>query len=428
MGKVTDLGPRVGLVGPLADARNQLADQLAEARSTLDDAAAGAAAGLRLLDGPRRYLLVAANNAEMRAGSGMWLTGGVLSTAGGRLDLGDMAPMYETTGGLDGLVPIQDADLAARWGDRHPEGDWRRLMFSPRMPASAALGVEMWKAGGQGPVDGVIVVDPVALAAVVRATGPVQVGGRTITADDVVPELLQGQYERFDGNDQTSDRRDALEAVAGAAFQALDAGEWSPTELATELGKAVAGRHLLAYSTDAVEQRGWVAAGAAGELRADSVLVSVLNRGINKLDPYLRTGANFETRPVGDDTEVTVRLSLANQTPEGLPQYVTGPAADATWAAGEYVGLVTINVPGATRDVRVLEGGFDSVAGPDGPTQVVAAELRLRAGQSRQVTVTFRLPGHHGAVAIEPSARVPGIFWQHGGKSWQDSKRRMAKW
>jgi hypothetical protein len=63
VGRVS-LGPRDGLLGPLADARNELGDELAEATETLDDAVAGADAGLRLLEGPRDYLLVAANNAR----------------------------------------------------------------------------------------------------------------------------------------------------------------------------------------------------------------------------------------------------------------------------------------------------------------------------------------------------------------------------
>lgn len=74
---IDDLGPIDGLVAPLADARNDLAADLAEVRATIADARRGARAALSLVEGPRRYLVIAANNAEMRAGSGMWLQGAV---------------------------------------------------------------------------------------------------------------------------------------------------------------------------------------------------------------------------------------------------------------------------------------------------------------------------------------------------------------
>jgi hypothetical protein len=427
---VDDLGPRKGLVGPLADARNELADQLAEARTTLADADAGSGAALRLLQGPRRYLVVAANNAEMRAGSGMWLSGGVLQTAGGRLELGDVAPLYQQADPPNGAAAITDADLAARWEALwHPNWDWRGLMVSPRMPASAELGAAMWKAAGREPIDGVLVIDPVGLAALVRGTGPVHVGDRTIAADDVVPLLLHEQYLEFNTESQEQgDRREALGAIAGAAFRALDEGGWSPTTLAGELAKAVAGRHLLAWSADPVEQRGWVAAGLAGDLGPDSVLVSVLNRGGNKLDWFLPATAELSTVPEGSATEVTVALHLRNTTPPGLPTYVAGPPFGERWPKGRYVGLVTVDVPGAATDVRIDGGAPPMVSGADGQASVIATPVSLDAGATQDVTVTFRLPGRHGSLVVEPSARFPGIAWQHGTRRWQDSEARRAKW
>lgn len=425
---VDDLGPRVGLFSPLADARNDVAADLDEARQTLSDAVAGSAAALRLLEGPRNYLLVAANNAEMRAGSGMWLSGGLMQTAGGRLSLGEVAPLYVQADVPDGLVPIDDRDLAARWGDRHPEGDWRRLMFSPRLAASAQLGAAMWSASGQPPVDGVLVVDPVALAAVVRATGPITLeDGRVLGADDIVPELTRTQYDRFD-IDEREERRSALAVVARAAFAALDEGRWTPTTLARELGDVVRGRHLLAWSSDPVEQRGWIAAGLSGALQPDSLALSILNRGGNKLDPFLKVESELVTEPSAGGTDVTVRLTFTNEAPEGLSSYAAGPPTGGTWARGEYIGLVTLNVPAAAEDARFVAGQFDSLQGADGPTRVIAAELRLLQGESTTLEATFRLRGERGRMTVEPSARVPAVAWSHGSQLWEDSARRVAKW
>jgi len=48
----------------------------------------------------------------------------------------------------------------------------------------------------------------------------------------VVEELLHGQYLRFPGSDELAERREGLGRVAGAVFEALDAGVPDPTQIA----------------------------------------------------------------------------------------------------------------------------------------------------------------------------------------------------
>lgn len=423
---IDDLGPRVGLLRPLAEARNDLVAELEDARAALTDASAGADAALALLEGPRRYLLVAANNAEMRAGSGMWLSGGVLTTAGGRIELGDVGSLFKTADPPDDEVPITDRDLAARWGFWNPTDDFRGLMTSPRFPVAAEHALRMWQTSRGERLDGVIVVDPVALAAVARATGPVQVGDLLLEADDVEAELLHNQYLRFD---DVSERRDVLDEVASAAFDALDAGEWSAATLIEELAAAIRGRHLLAWTPDQTERAGWEAAGMTGELSPDSMLVSVLNRGGNKLDYFLDVDAELEATGDGSGTGFELRLDIDNETPEGLPTYVTGPPRHGTWPAGTYVGMVAVTLPAAAEDVSIEGPGTRRVtSGPDGPAQVVAAAIEIAAGAEQRLVVRFRMPERDGVLVVEPSARVPPTNWTYGTSSWQDNERRAAKW
>jgi hypothetical protein len=366
----------------------------------------------------------------MRAGSGTWLSGGVLTTAGGHLELGDVAPLY-LTAQPPVAVPIEDRDLRERWDAAwpHPTSDWRALMVSPRLPASAASGLTMWRAAGREPVDGVLVIDPVGLAAVVRATGPVDVGGRRITAADLVPELLNRQYQSFGAStSEQAGRHELLGTIAKAAFHALDAGEWEPTTLARELADAVAGRHLLAWSSDEVEERGWVAAGLDGDLQTDSLLVSILNRGGNKLDWFLPVDARLSTSRAGADTEVSVRLTIRNAMPAGQPQYVSGPPRPGLWPPGTYIGVVALDVPGWARHVRIAGVERPPVQGRDGRAQVITTPIRLAPGESREVLLTFRSPGHRGALVVEPSARVPPVTWHYGARTWQDSRQRAANW
>lgn len=425
---IDGLGPSEGLIGPLADARAELAEDLEEARTTIADARVGSRAALALVEGPRRYLVVAANNAEMRAGSGMWLQGGPLVTANGKLDLEDMVPLHLDADPPTGAAAPRGA-LLERWGFLNPGDEWRNLMASPRFPESAELATRMWSAAGRGEVDGVIAIDPIGVQAIIAATGPVSIGDRTIAAEDVPQELLHDQYLQLgDSTDdyRNAERRESLGDLADAAVAALDSGDWSTSTLIRELGDAISGRHVLAWSKDETEQRGWAAAGMSGELTEESLLVSVANRGANKLDWFLDVDAELVAEQAADGVDVRVELTLTNETPEGEPRYVQGPNPELDLDAGEYRGIVAVNVPGAAEDSRFEGVDQLAVAGADGPTRVVGFQLDLARGERRTVVLRFHLPDGWDRVVVEPSARVPVVSWRHGSASWQDSSSRVA--
>lgn len=423
---IDDLGPVRGLLSPLADARNELASDLADARSSLTSAQIGARAALSLVTGPRRYLVLAGNNAEMRAGSGMWLQGGVLVTNDGKLTLESMQSLDRSQPPAGSVTPT--GDLAARWGFLSPGDEWRNLMASPRFEDSAKLAAQMWKAAGRGDVDGVLVLDAVGLQAIVEATGPVRVDDRRIDADGVLDEVLHDQYLDVDLHEDGSntERRESLARLTEAAVDAIDAGDYPVSTLMRTLGNAIAGRHLLAWSTDTVEDAGWEAAGMHGSLEPESLLVSILNRGANKLDWFLRTGATIDARRARGGWDVEVRITLENQAPEGEPEYIVGPTPGLDLSPGEYRGILAVNVPGAASGARFDGVEHLAVAGRDGPTSVVGFQLELPPGERQSWTLRFHLPATVRQVRIEPSARVPAMRWQHGTDSWEDSASRVA--
>jgi hypothetical protein len=121
-------------------------------------------------------------------------------------------------------------------------------------------------------------------------------------------------------------------------------------------------------------------------------------------------------------------LTFHNTTPAGLPRYIAGPPAGERWAPGTYVGLLAVDVPGWATQVRIEGVDRPPVQGRDGRAQVVTAELILKPGASRELAVTFHRPGRQGRLRVEPSARVPGITWRYGARTWQDSRVQTAKW
>ncbi|MDQ6797514.1 MAG: DUF4012 domain-containing protein, partial [Actinomycetota bacterium] len=159
-----DVRPGPGhLIGPVAQAHDRLVKEVTDLHEGLRRGAAGATAAADLLAGPRRYLVLAANNAEMRSGEGMALSAGVLETDAGALTVTAFRPTPDLAL-PSGAVPL-GGDLADRWGWLQPNQEWRNLGVSPRFDVTAPLAARMWEATGGGPVDGVLMLDVSALRA-----------------------------------------------------------------------------------------------------------------------------------------------------------------------------------------------------------------------------------------------------------------------
>jgi hypothetical protein len=423
-----DLGPDLGLFGRLARSRDQLSADLTTLRSQMERGSAGAAGVADMLTGSHRYLVFAANNAEMRAGSGMFLSVGVLSSANGSIHLGDLKPAGDLTLPGEG-VAIDDADLAARWGFLHPGREWRNLAASPRFDAVAPLAARMWTARTGEPIDGVLALDAAAVKAVLQGTGPVSVGSSAITSRNVEDILLHDQYLAYpdEAADQSA-RREQLGVIAASALDAMDRGNYHLGPLASGLAAAARGRHVLAWSSRPGELEGWKAAGISGSLSSDSMMVSVLSRGGNKLDHFLPMTVHLELHPSGSSTLGVVRIGLKNQTPDGQPTYVAGPHPDSGVGRNVYKGIVAVDLPARAGDVTIDGNPPLRALGRDGPAQVIASEVTLDQGQTTDVIVRFRLSGRKGSFRVEPDARIPVTRWFLGRSRWWADGSHVVRW
>jgi hypothetical protein len=417
-----DLGPSNGLIGPLQRAHRRFADELDSLRGSADNVRRAGASIESMLRGPRRYLVFAGNNSEMRVGAAGFLSVGVLATADGQLQLGDIrsTTAYPLP---SGAIPLS-GDMADNWGWLEPNAEWRNLSSSPHFDENAQLARQMWTAATGETVDGVVALDILALRALLVATGPVDVEGKAITKDNVLRYLMREQYEGADGVSQ-GPRREFLSDVASAVVDRIEQGEWDVATLVAQLADAVEGRHLLVWSGDAQEQEGWEAVRAAGVMDDDSLLLGLHNRGGNKLDQFLDVDVTMTTRRADEGTAVELQVRMRNETPTGLPQYVAGPFARALGAAeGRYQGLLVCELPRWARDVAVAGIGERVASGPDGPSQVIAAYVEADRDEESTATITFVLPDPADTLRIEPSARYPAVTWNYDGQRWDDHKSR----
>ncbi len=419
-----DLGDGKALIGPVRDAREKFVDQLTQTQATVDSASISLAGVGDLLQGPSTYLVLAANNAEMRSGSGMFLQVGTVTITDGAFELSDFVPAQELF--LDQPGATLDPEMAARWGALVPNQEWRNLNLSPRFDESARMATEMWAASGRGTVDGVMAIDVVALQRLLALTGPVEVptesGVRTFDADNVRNQLLRKQYEDFDDR---SERRDLLGDVARSVFDAFNQRPIPAADLVGLIDQGGAERHLLLWSSDPTQEAAWDELGVSGVLPEDAVMLSLINRGGTKLDPYMALRATMTATDQGDHRRVTVTVDLDNTAPEGLPRYVAGPYDGIDAVAGEYIGILSLSVPGTATQPETSAGGF-AVVGEDGPTRVIGANVSVPRGEQRQVSISFDLPDETDTVQVTSGGRVPATRWTAGTMSWTERRPRTV--
>jgi hypothetical protein len=420
-----ELGGSEALVGPVARARDDLVGQIEQLDATLERGIVGLRGVADLLEGPNTYLVLAANNAEMRAGSGMYLQAGTVTITDGRFELGEFESTTELLRDVPGAE--MDPDMAARWGLLEPNREWRNLNLSPRFDASADMAAQMWESSGRGPVDGVMSIDIIALQRLLSLTGAVEVVGadgvvRTYDPDTVVEELLRGQYAEFE---DPVLRRQQLGDVVAAVFTAFNERGVPAADLVELIDRSGALRNLLMWSSVPEQQAAWEALGVSGVLPANAMMTSVLNNGANKLDPYLSVHSTLSARQRGDHWEVEVAVDLANSAPDFLTQFVAGPQPTVGTVFGEYRGTVALTVPAAATDATTTANGFVAL-GDDGPVRVLASTFSLLQGQSTQLTFTFQLPEDWDVVEVFPSGRTPNATWTFGSEEWTEGRPRTV--
>ena len=310
----------------MSDARTELQSQISGITSVIENAALAA----RLLpsmmgaDGPRTYFMGFQTNAEARG------TGGLLGGYG-ILRFDDGAPTVETlapnTDLADALAPVDlGFEYDQQYGFAQPFSDFRNSNLSPHFPYTAQIWKGMWADLTGTEVDGVIVIDPVALSYILGAVGPVtMLDGEVISRENVVELTESTAYARFP-TDQVA-RKQYLQDIANAVVTKMTGSVRSPRQLVDALGKALSERRIAVWSAFPAEQELLEQTSLAHVLPGDEApyaAVVINNLGGNKLDYYLRTEIEYAADACdGETRSSTVNVKLTNTVPnEPLPDYV----------------------------------------------------------------------------------------------------------
>jgi hypothetical protein len=293
----------------------------------------------------------------------------------------------------------------------------------------------MWSTRDSRPVDGVISLDPTALAGLLKASGPVTVEDHQVTADNVVDWLDNGQYALTVNDPSSAERKDQLAAMTQAVMGALQERKIDLFALLSNLRPAATGRHIKVWSADATQQKAWEALGIDGAVPDNGVLVAVSNHGADKLDHFLKVDANLQMATNQAGTQGLLRVRLRNDVPAGQPAYVLGKKT----TPASYFGVLTLELPAAATAIKMDGIGLATSAvspvqqegiivgrqadkviaiGRDGPLRLVSVSVSLAPGQAVERVLHFTLPpGTTNSVTVIPSGRTPGINWAAPGQS-----------
>jgi hypothetical protein len=379
-----------GLLPPVASAVSKFDTQLAGIKAVAD----GLDSSIDLLpaalgaDGPRRYLLVFQNNAELRALGGNPAALLEVSVDNGKLTIARQANSQDFRHQAN--IPIS-SDISSVYGNVIGEIIQNTTMV-PDFPTVAGYTQKFWQDRYGTKVDGVVSFDPVALAGLLKATGPVQLGtGDTITPANAVKLLLSTVYDRYR---IPADQDKFFANVAAAMFGTVVSGRGSFNDLGTQFAASISDRRLLLWSENSAEEGAIVDVGAAGTLPADNADATTIGAWINdftfaKMDYYL--DAKIAAQAACASSPYSITETLTNSAPKGtgvLPPYVTGDTyADGvihtdvvfTGPVGSQLGDITVG------GAKVQPAGSGIVAG----RPVVRASITVAPGSTTVVGATF---------------------------------------
>jgi len=333
------------LRGPLAPAARALATldgRFAAARDDLALLAQLPAATRALLgmDGPRTYLVLGQDSAELRPTGGFIGLVGLLKVDAGRITSQEFRGSYTFDNPARGFDPLP-APMAAHMGG----GGWtlRDANWSPDFPTSALKAEALLRQQQDISVDGVIAFTNYTVSMLLDALGPLSLEGfaQPLTGSNWYEQVIDRIY--YINPNQSAPREQAERSKGEVLSPLLRAiidrmQQMSVDELprlVTTLQKAAEQRELLVYMHDPAANGLARRSGADGRLvppeGGDVLAVVDANLSFSKAGPYVRQRTVYEVwlneRGVAEQSRLSV--AYENTVPPALHTRVWGVEWDA---------------------------------------------------------------------------------------------------
>jgi hypothetical protein len=344
-------------------------------------------------DGPRAYLVLLINNAEVRPSGGIVSGIGVLKVQQGHFHLG--AFHYYTDLAQKPYQRVAaPPDFERRYRRFNADTTrWVNVTLSPDTEEVAAVARKLYRVTAGKDTDGAIVIDPRGVAALLPSSTKVQVPGThtNLTPRSLPQYVYSNAYRQLGGH--TTTRHDALIGIGKSAFHALiHTGFGGRKDLKAAAG-AVAGGHVRLISFRPNEEEILSRAGVTGSLRSDThdrLFVTETNFNGTKMDFWSHRAISHtcDVRTTGL-TLCETSVALHNSIPSGLSTYVAGEHP-----YGQLRSLVEIYLPSAAILQRVVLDGQPATFArqtEDG-LRSVGTEIRVAPEGTAHLVVDYALP------------------------------------
>jgi len=412
------------LVAPLDDKLTELQAKVAQGAHDADTAVLAAKVVPALLgaNGSKRYFVAFQTPAEQRASGGIIGNYALIDFTNGHLQKlrsgrdGDLNTEGAAVRTLSG-----PADYVKQYAQFTPQYTWQNVTMSPDWPSVSQVIENLYPQSGGVPVDGVIGVDPVALAAFLKLTGPVRVKGldEPLTAKNAARILLHDQYLLF-GNQ--GERVDFLGNAMDAVFDRLQHGNLpGAARMGEVLGPMVKQGRIKLYTADPAGEAFMHRIHAAGELppvRGDFAGLVTQNAAGNKIDIFLHRSLRYEATIQPDGTvHAVATITLHNEAPtSGYPDYViSGSGRDPT-PPGHYRGILTFYTPLALQGATLNGAAAQLTTAKELDRNALTTFVDLDSGG----TATMRLE-LVGRVRMPPTSSAGGAARRYRITVWHQA-------
>ncbi|TFC49991.1 DUF4012 domain-containing protein [Cryobacterium shii] len=403
-----------GTIDEVSAAGTKLSTMLDGAAATIGEVSSftSVAPAMMGASGPRNYILIFQNLAETTALGGTAAALTEVTVDDGSISIGRQASSQSF---------VRDDAQSAVAEDPKLSSLFTPLMFTrlnlatsrPDFPTAAQITQAFWQRDLGGTVDGVISIDPAALAHMLGATGPVTMStGDVLSKDNAVSLLLNEIYFRYQGKDGP-DQTDAFFAEAAKTmFDAVTNSQGDPQDMLKAVTQGVTEHRIMAWSAHPDEQKILERTPIAGILpttNSDSTTTGVFFRDMSasKLDFYLETAATLSTNVCTAETPTfTTKANLRSTLTPELAAKLPGYVASAPWGAKQFRTEVFVyGHPGTTfvsSSIDSAKGADLELTTDDLGRPVARFSVMLKPGQSSAVTAVFAGPkGTYAAPALQ---------------------------
>lgn len=339
----------------------------------------------------RQFLMLFANNTELRPAGGFLGVYGLAVTRDGEVVSMTTDDVYNVDNLVadDGYHVTPPTPLADYLGV--PKWYFRDSNWSPDFPTAVHDGVQLFRqevayAGQPVPeVHGALMFTPSFIARMLDYTGSITVDEQTFTAANIADKLEyqveQGYAEQGIPSHQRKDIVARMSDMLLDRVLDMPSGDWP--ELFAMFSEGFARKEIALWSADTAMQATYVDAGWAGTVdvgTADDVLMVVdANLGALKTDPVVDRTIEYRVTPTSRGYEATVNVTYENN-------------GSFTWKTTRYRTYTRVYVPQGS--VLVSTNGEESAVTTADELGLTSfgAFISIEPSQSETLTFTYLLP------------------------------------